>query len=216
MSAAALYDSITRIARHEAAARAVAGIGRVTDLFSEPDHAVTVEMRDSGLLLPRVPVAVGAMGFGALPAVDDLVVVLFLEGDYNAPVVVGRIYHPDQAPPSGAGSQMVLGLPSGAQKRDLNLIINGADPSLKLALTGDVSIEVTGQKAQMQVGEMRVNVDGAGGGRVEVAAGGSSIILKKDGDITVSAAGNLKLEGTQIEINGSAKVKIAGALVEMN
>ncbi len=216
MSAAAFFDSVARIARHESAARAVSGAGRVTDVFSEPDHAVTVEMRDSALVLPKVPVAVGAMGFGALPAVDDLVVVLFLEGDYNAPIVVGRLYHPDQPPPAGADKQIVLRLPSGEQQPSFNAVISGADPSLKLDLGDDVHAELDSSHAQFKVGEMQVNVDGSGGGRVEVAAGGSSIVLKKDGDVTITAKGNLKLEGTQIEISGSGQVKITGATVEVN
>src|SRR5262245_30021442 len=99
---AALYDSITRIARHEVNGRAFAGVGRVVDVFpandGQQDHAVSVEMRDSKLVLPRVPIAVDAMGFAAIPAMDELVVILFLEGDHNAPVMIGRLYHPDKNP----------------------------------------------------------------------------------------------------------------------
>ena len=104
----ALYDSVARIARHEVNTRATAGVGRVVDIHPAdgalPDHAVTVKMRDSGLVLPRVPVAVGVMGFAAIPAVDDLVVVLYLEGDYNAPVVVGRDLQDLHSRPSLASS----------------------------------------------------------------------------------------------------------------
>src|SRR5206468_1941148 len=101
---AVLFDSISRIARHEAQARAVAGIGKVTDVFTangpqDGDYSVTVQMRDTGLILPKVPVAVGPMGFASIPDVGDLAVVVFMEGDYNAPVVVGRVYQPDIPPP---------------------------------------------------------------------------------------------------------------------
>lgn len=216
----ALYDSIARIARHEARARAVAGVGKVVDIFpadgAQPDHAVTVEMRDSGLVLPRVPVAVGAMGLAAIPAVGDLVVVVYLEGDYNAPIVVGRLYHPDQNPPKHADGQIVLHLPSGESEPKLKLDIEGAEPSITLELPGEVKIEVVEGKVQIAVGAMHVSVEGSGGGRAEVAAGSSKITLKQDGDITITAAGNLKLEGTEVAISGSAKVKIQGATVEVN
>ena len=218
----ALYESISRIARHEAGARAIAGLGRVVDVFpasnggSPPDHAVTVEMRDSGLVLPQVPLAVDAMGFVAIPAIDDLVVVLFLEGDYNAPVVVGRIYSPDQDPPQHDTGQIVLRLPSGSQEPKLHLEIVGDEPSLRFMLPEDISLEVVKEKILIEAGDMHVSIETSGGGRAELAAGGSTITLKKDGDITVSAAGNLKLEATEVEISGSAKVKISGAQVEMN
>lgn len=228
MSTAALYESIARIARHEAGARAVAGVGRVADVFpapeggAQPDHAVSVEMRDSGLVLPRVPVAVGALGSAAIPAVGDLVVLLFVEGDYNAPVVVGRLYHPDQEPPQHEEGEIVLRLPSGASEPNLNLVISGQQPSLRLELPGDVLLEAVEEKVLVRVGpdqqeeNMRVSVDGAGGGRAEIAAGNSKITLKKNGDISISASGKLKLEATEVEISGSAKVEVSGAQVEIN
>ena len=178
---AALFDSISRIARHEASARAIAGIGRVTDIFPSdgalPDHAVTIEMRDSGLILPRVSIAVGAMGFAAIPAVDDLVLVVFAEGDFNAPVVVGRLYHPDQEPPEHAEDEIVLRLPSGAPEPKFDLVVAGKAPSLILKLPGDTEIDVLEEKVLIKAGAMQVSVDRSGrrtgrsrGGRLEAHA----------------------------------------------
>jgi len=216
----ALFESVARIARHEAGARATAGVGSVVDLFpgtgSPKDHAVSVEMRDSGLVLPRVPIAVGVMGFAAIPAVGDLVMVVFLDGDFNAPVVVGRLYHPDQEPPAHDRDQIVLALPSGASEPDLSLLVKSAEPSVLLTLPGDVAIEIKDGLVRVAVGEMHLRIESAGGGRAELAAGGSTITLKKDGDITVKAAAKLKLEGTEVEISGSAKVKVSGGMVEIN
>jgi phage baseplate assembly protein gpV len=219
---AILYESVARIARHEAGARATAGIGRVVDTFAapegaaSPDHAVSVEMRDSGLVLPRVPVAVGAMGLAAMPAVDDLVVVLFLHGDYHAPVVVGRIYSSAQAPPQHDAGQIVLRLPASSSQPKLNLEVEGDGPLARLVLPDDVSLEVTGEKVVVKVGDLQLSLDSAGGGRVEVSAGGSTITLKKDGDVKISAKGKLVLEGTEVSLSGTSKVKISGAQVEVN
>ena len=220
MSATALFSSISRIARHEASARPIASVGKVTGIHpneaAPADHAVSVQLRDSGIILNRVPIAVGAMGFAAIPAVDDLVVVVFLEGDYHSPVVVGRLYHPDQEPPKHKDGQMVLRLPSGASTPDLECEITGDPPAVKLTLPGDVLIEVVKEKVTVGVGEIKATLDGAGGGRMELAAGSSKIVMKKDGDVTVKAAGKLKLEATEIEIAGQAKVKVSGGIVEMN
>lgn len=216
----ALYESIARIARHEGNARPVAAIGRVVDLFppsaSSPDYAVSVELRDTGLVLPRVPVAVGMMGFAAIPAAEDLVVVLFAEGDYHAPVVVGRLYQPDIAPPEHKDGEMVLRLPPGKSEPDIDLTVVGEKPSITLKLPGDVIVEIVKEKVAIQVGDMKMELRAAGGGAAELAAGGSTITLKKDGDVTISAGGNMKLEANEIEISGSAKVKISGAQVDVN
>ena len=220
MTATALFSSISRIARHEASARPIASVGKVTGIHpneaAPADHAVSVQLRDSGIILNRVPIAVGAMGFAAIPAVDDLVVVVFLEGDYHSPVVVGRLYHPDQEPPKHKDGQLVLRLPSGASTPDLECEITGDPAAVKLILPGDVLIEIVKEKVAINVGEIKAILDGAGGGRMELAAGSSKITMKKDGDVTVKAAGKLKLEGSEVEISGQAKVKVSGGVVEMN
>lgn len=220
MSTALLFNSIARIARHEAAARPVASVGKVTSVFPNDgppaDHAVSVELRDSGIVLNRVPVAVGAMGFAAIPAVDDLVVVVFLEGDFHSPVVVGRLYHPDQEAPKHKDGQIVLRLPSGASSPDLECEIAGDPPSLKLTLPGDVLLELVEEKITLAVGDVKVTIDGGGGGRMELAAGETKITMKKDGDIQVKTSGKMKFEASEIELNGQAKVKITGGMVEVN
>jgi phage baseplate assembly protein gpV len=219
VSAALLFDSVSRIARHEARSRPVACAGVVTSLFpneGQPDHAVSVKLRETGLVLPRVPIAVGAMGFAAIPAVDDLVVVAFLEADYNSPVVVGRLYHPDQDPPKHNAQEMVLRLPSGASDPDLNVTV-GSDPVvITITLPGDVKVEIKGETISLDAGETGMKIESSGGGRLTAKAGGTSVTLKKDGDVTVASKGKVKIEGTEIEIAGQGKVKITGAVVEIN
>lgn len=216
----ALFDSVARIARHEAGARFVAAVGRVTDIFPAesgvPDHAVTVELRDSGLVLPRIPIAVGVLGFAAIPAVGELVLVVFEQGDVHAPVVVGRLYHPDGQPPKHKEGQIVLRLPAGSSSPTLELEIDGAAPSIDLKLPGDVKVRLEEQKVSLAAGELKVVLDGAGGGSAQVKAGGASLELKQDGDIKLKTSGNLNLEATQISIKGSGPVTVKGATVEIN
>jgi hypothetical protein len=219
VSAALLFDSVSRIARHEAAARPVSAVGIVTSVFPNEgpaDHAVTVKLRDSGLVLPRVAVAVGVMGFAAIPAVDDLVVVTFLEGSFDAPIVIGRLYHPDQEPPKHKAGQMVLRLPSKSDPADLNCEI-GSDPvSVLLTLPGDVKIEVLEETISLVVGDLSVKLEAGGGGRITIAAGSTEIMMKSGSDLVMKTPSKLKIEGSEIEIAGQSKVKISGAIVEIN
>lgn len=218
----ALYDSISRIARHEASARAIAAVGKVVDTFGnsgsgpDADHAVSVELRDSGLVLPRVPLAVGVMGFAALPAVDDLVLVLFANGDYHSPIIVGRLYNSEQDPPEHADGEIVLALPSGSSSPKLTLKVTGDTPHAEIKLPGDVLVDLQEDVIKLKAGSTEISIDGSGGGRVEVKAGGSKITVKSDGDISLSTSTKLKLEATEIEIKGSGRVKISGGMVEIN
>jgi phage baseplate assembly protein gpV len=220
LSAALLFDSVSRIARHEAAARPVAGAGVVTSIFpndgTAPDHAVSVKLRESGIVLPRVPVAVGTMGFASIPAVGDLVVVTFLEGDWNSPVVSGRLYHPDQNPPTHADGQIVLRLPSGAATADLNCEITSDPVSVLLTLPGDVKIEIKGESISLAAGQIKLSILSSGGGRMTAEAGGTSITLKQDGDVTIQSQAKIALEGAEIDIKAQGNVKISGAIVEIN
>ncbi len=77
-------------------------------------------------------------------------------------------------------------------------------------------IEIVKEKIKLGVGDITATLDGAGGGRMELAAGSSKITMKKDGDVTVTAAGKLKLEGNEVEISGQSKVKVSGGAVEIN
>ena len=60
-----LAEAVTTLARHEVARLRVCEVGVVRSVYAaaagdpEVDHACAVELRDTGLMLPRVPVAVG-------------------------------------------------------------------------------------------------------------------------------------------------------------
>jgi phage baseplate assembly protein gpV len=221
VSTALLFDGIARIARHEAAARPVASAGVVTSIYGNdgttPDHAVSVKLRESGMVLPRVPVAVGAFGMAAIPSVGELVLVTFLEGDYNAPVVIGRLYHPDQNPPKHDEKQIVLRLPSGSDDPDLNCEINSDPVKLTLTMPGDVSLEIKEDTVTVAVGDIKLTLDAVGGGRLSAEAASTSITLKKDGDIAISSQqGKITIDGTEIDITAQGRVKISGATVEIN
>ena len=219
MSAASLFEGVARIARHEIAARPVSAAGVVTAVFANeatPDHAVSVRLRDTGLELPRVPVAVGALGFAAIPAVDDLVIVLFLEGEFDAAVVVGRLYHPDLDPPKHKPGQLALRLPPGEASPKLECEIEGDPARVMLKLPGDVTVEIVEETVTIAVGAIEVKLMAAGGGRLEAKAGGAALTIKKDGDISLKTTGKLTLEGSEVEITGQSKVKVSAAMIELN
>jgi len=176
------------------------------------DHAVSVELRDTGLVLPNVPVAVGLMGFAAIPAVDDLVVVAFLEGDMDAPVVVGRLYDSDQAPPMHRAGEIVLHVPSGDPKLEID--VKPATPSIRLAM-GKVEIQVVDDGLTVTVGDTEIKAESSGG-RFAIAVGSGSIVMKKDGSVSIKTDGALKIQASKIEIAADGPLKLSGATVDIN
>lgn len=217
----ALFDSISRIARHEAEARATTGAAVVVDTHlssgAANDHAVSVKMRDTGIVFSKVPIAVGVLGLAAMPEPGDLVVVVFLEGDYHVPVIAGRLYRPDKNPPAHSENDLVISFPAGDDNPATNLVMSrGAEASIHLTLGDELTADLLPDTASITIGEMKLEITGKGGGRAEIAAGGSTIVMKQDGDVKISSQSKLLLEGSEVEIKGQAKVVINGAEVDIN
>ena len=217
-----LYDSVARIARHEARVQPVVAVGRVVKLYEKAgagtDYAVSVELRDSGLSLPRVPIATGLAGFAALPQIDELVVVMFANADYHAPIVVGRLYDPAIPAPEHAPGEIALHLPAGATASDakLNLTIKGDEPSIDMKTAPDVQVSIDGERIALVAGGVSLTISSAGGGSAKLEAGGSTVTVKQDGDISLESPGKLTIKATDIELQGSGSVKIKGATVDIN
>jgi phage baseplate assembly protein gpV len=214
----ALFDAVSRIARHEADTRSWASIGVITEVHPSAavanDHAVSVKLRDSGIVVPKLPVAVGALGFVATPAVNDLVVVVFAEGDPHSGVVVGRLYSTDTEPPEHSDGQVVLKLPPGGSPV-IDLLLDPATPELKL-IVKDTTVTLDGSKVTIKTGDSEFIVDGSGSGAVTVKAADSTIELASGGSMKLEASSKLELKAPEVTIEGSGKVKISGGMVEVN
>ncbi len=214
----ALFDAVSRIARHEADTKAWVSLGVVAEVHLSAgvanDHAVSVELRDSRIVVPNLPVAVGALGFVATPAVGDLVVIVFAEGDPHAGVVVGRLYNTSTEPPEHSDGQLVLQLPPGGSPV-IDLLADPGTPELTLKIN-DTTVKIDGSSVTITTGQTEFLVDGSGAGSVTVKAGNSTVELGSGGAIKMEAASKLEIKAPQVSIEGSGKVSISGGLVEVN
>ncbi|PCK07948.1 MAG: hypothetical protein COA42_11725 [Alteromonadaceae bacterium] len=218
---AALFESISRIAKHEAQNQASSGVAIVVDTHStsgsDNDYALNIKMRDTALVLSQVPIAVGVLGFAAMPEPGDLVVVVFTEGDFNSPIVVGKLYHPDKNPPEHQADNLIMSFPAGeAEASTLLNISRSAEANINLSMGEDFTLSLTPETATLTLGDMKLEITTKSGGRAELAAGGSTIVMKQDGDISISAKGKLLLEGSEVEIKGQSKVTVQGAELNLN
>lgn len=202
-----LYDSIRQIVREELRQQRFAELAVVQEQHPHADsgdsdnYSCTVVMRDNGILLKQVPVMVLRKGAACIPDVGDLVLVQFLNGDINAPVIVGSLYNDEDRPPANNSGQMVFKLP--LQGGGVELLVdseNATSVALKvgnaatLTLADDdpvVSIDIDGGKATLEIsrdGSMTLSSSNA----VEIKAGA---------DMTIEAAGQLNLKGSVVNIN---------------
>lgn len=194
-----LINTLRAIVRDEIARNRGAELGIVVQVYANEgdgnNHQVDVRLRNSGVELKRAPVTVQRYGISALPRVDDLVVVVFLGGQLNAPMVMGCVYDENVQPPEAAPGELVYAVPDEAGEKHFHMELPSGT-----AITFDDEIVtlVTGGT------ELEIEKDGS----VKITAA-KNIELSAGGDISLDAGGKLNLKaGMDTEIEGlSVKVK---------
>jgi phage baseplate assembly protein gpV len=224
-----LVEIIKAIARHEVIRRPWMELGVVTSNFDDGDgddsHTVSVTLKDSGVSLPRVPVAGFVTGGAALPRQDDVVLVAMPRGDLASAIVAGQVYSEKRRPPKFSRDEIALSWPGDAgdparEAVDLRIKANGQGRSLTISLQGDkdARFTVTDGAIQLLAGgvEVRLSHSTDSDGVVSITGGGSKIELAQDGDVTIQASGALKLKASSIKIEGDTSVAINGQTVGIN
>lgn len=200
-----------RVAEHEARRILTTELGVVTAVFPHAEegdadnYEVSVQLK--GRLLPdgqrmelrRVPVATPYLGFAAVPNVGDLVLVQFIGGDVNAPVITGRLYDDENRPPPNLKDELLLRhklAAGGSVKLDAEGRIVLTSNSLENTLTlDDEALTIKNEKFSLTIDFK-----------------GEKITLSSDKDLQlIATSGTLTLEGNAVEITSKSDVKITAS-----
>lgn len=209
--------TVRALVREEQDRRRFPELGIVTQVFAKSaesgkeNHQVSVKLPASDLELRRVPVVVGRVGLSALPRVDDMVLVVFVAGDINAPIVVGSLYDYQQHPPKGEGDEVVYQVPDDA---------NSGTRRLHIELPSGATVTMDDDLLAITYGstELKVNRDG----NVEVKSAQavsitsqSDLTLESQGNMTIKAQGTLEMSGLSLTAQGQASATLKGATVSL-
>lgn len=224
-----LANVVGAIARHEALRRPVCELAVVSSNFDDADgpdsHTVSVEFKDTGLALPRVPVMSGITGAAALPRQGDLVLVLLPRGDLSSAVVLGPVYSDQRRPPVHSRDEVALVWPGDADDAeadavDVRVLADGSKRAVAVTLGGDKDAKLSIEDGAISLtaggATARLSHSSGSDGVAELAAGGTRIELKQDGDLTIESATKLVLKANSVEIEGQSQIKINGQIVEIN
>ncbi|MFN0114435.1 MAG: phage baseplate assembly protein V [Paracoccaceae bacterium] len=210
------FQDLRRIVREELRGLRPPELAVVQDIHPHADdsdddnHACTVRMRDSGAVLSRVPVVVARKGLAAIPDVGDLVLVQFLGGEANAPVITGTLYNDEERPPKNAEGEAVLRLPAEAGDGEgVDLRVNAvAETSLVLMLGSSLKLALKDDDPVM---------------KIEVGDGSATLTIDSDGTVTLKSGKALVLEGGEVTIRGSkitaeadGEMVLKGATIKLN
>ncbi len=205
-----LLETIQRIVADEVGRVRTAELAVVQDVHPHADdgdkdnYACTVALRDSGIVLGHVPVATARIGTVSIPDVGELVLVQFLGGSVNAPVITGRFYNDEDRPPANDKGVAIAHLPLGAAD----------DEAVHIELaSGDArSLSITlgkGLKLELKDDDPVVSID--------VSDGKAKLTIAQDGATSLESKGKLELKGAGIAIDaGGDKLVLKGSTVELN
>ena len=213
-----MVDIIRAIVRDEMARRRAPELGLVTAVFardsdsSDNNHQVNLRLRASGLELQRVPVTAARLGLSLLPKVDDMVLVVFVNDDLNAPVVVGSVYDESVQPPVAKAEECVY-LPGDTE--------DSAVRRLHVELANGCALSLHDDHLTLKMGgtELTVNQDGdvqlKSAGKIEIK-GDADISLEAGGNLTLKAQGSVKVSaGSTLDLQGTAAAKVKAPAITL-
>lgn len=230
-----IVNTLQEIVRHEMRRLRVCELGLVEAVYphstggDDDNYGCDVRLKNSGLLLKRVPVLTGHIGSAAIPNVGDLVLLAFDKGDVNQPVLLGRLYNEKARPPLNNPDELIFRLPlDAADDKTIktavrNLQRNSPPREILVEMPPRITVRITDGTVRATAGKTEMKLDqpdGGSGGTVTVVAGRTKITMNQDGDVTVEAAGSmslkangdLSLQGANVKIKGQTNVSVeAGA-----
>jgi uncharacterized protein involved in type VI secretion and phage assembly len=233
-----VVDTIQQIIRHELRGFRIADLGVVEEVYPHSsaddtdNYGCDVRLKNSGLLLKRVPIATGHIGTAAIPNKDDLVLLTYDRGDVNQPIVIGRLYNDGDRSVLNKPDEVIFRLPlAEADDKTIKAALRNhqsEDPPREIIfeMPPKITVRVTDGTVRATAGktEMKLDQPDGSGGKVTVFAGRTKISMDQDGDVTVEAAGamtlkankDITLDGLNIKLKSKSKTSIeAGTSVEV-
>lgn len=223
-----LLPLIQQMVRQELQAYRTSLLGVVTEIFpheaedDENNYEVNLRLKYEGLELRRVPLAVAAIGVAAPPRVGDLVLVQFINGDLNQPVVSGRFYHDQERPPLHVADDVLFEHRANDKLNHLRFSADGSiylqrdvtKPEDNSEAKAGIKIDPDGN-IEIQAGE-KVVITLTNDNKIEIKAEGYPIDVTCD---TLTVNGKLHVTGdtaidTQVEVGSGPKTTITGGQIQ--
>lgn len=195
-----LLAVIQRVVQEELLRQRTSLLGVVTATFpheaedDEHNYEVNVRLKHEDLELRKVPMTVSCMGMAMPPHEGDLVLIHFINGDLNQPVVNGRFYHADERPPLHKADEILF------EQRLADSTFN----HLRLAGDGSIIIQrdVT-QREDNSAAKAGIKIDPDG--NIEIKTGDKIVLsINEDGTIIFDCE-KLTIKG-DVEISKTLQV----------
>ncbi len=211
-------ETIRKIARAEIKRIRTIEMGTVTSIFphsaesDKDNYECNVKLKNKELELRKVPLTTQGIGLTYIPRVGDLVLVGFVEGDINSPIVLGRLYNDKDRPPVSKDEEIVF-IPPYSKKTDRRRV--------HLELPGGMILTIKDDALTVEAGKTTLEIKVDGNVTVKSSA---DVKLQARGDMTIAAT-NIKMKsdntleieaGSTADLKASATMNIKGAVINLN
>ena len=225
-----IVEVIRNIAQMEIKKIHTTELGIVTSVFphasdsDKDNYECNIRLKDKGVELRKVPVATQQIGFVNILHTGDLVLVSFIGGNINSPIIVGRLYNETDRPPTSEQEEIVYKPPNtkDTSLRRLNIVLP----------EGTVNVEFHDDMISVIVGKSSITATDTGEIQIKSEGVQQKISIIADGDVSIEAQ-NISIKsrmettiesGTGMAINSDALANIEstgpmtlkGAIININ
>jgi phage baseplate assembly protein gpV len=219
VGSSSIIETIRRIAESEVRKMHIAELAIVTSVFphsedgDKDNYECNIKLKDKEVELRKVPVATQHIGLANIPHVGDLVLVSFVNGSINSPIIIGRLYNDEDRPPLNNEEEMIYRPPysKDTQLRRLNIVLPESTVTIniyddRLSVIAGKSTISANSSGQIVVSS-GTNSDGGGGSSITLDDTG--VLIDSDSDIHIRSKGNTTIEcDGDLSINGQAMLSI--------
>ena len=180
-----IVEVIRNIAQMEIKKIHTMELGIVTSVFphasdsDKDNYECNIRLKDKGVELRKVPVATQQIGFVNILHTGDLVLVSFIGGNINSPIIVGRLYNEIDRPPTSEQEEIVYKPPytKDTSLRRLNIVLP----------EGTVNVEFHDDMISVIVGKSSITATDTGEIQIKSEGVQQKISIVADGDVSIEA-----------------------------
>jgi phage baseplate assembly protein gpV len=203
-----MLEIMQKVAERETQKIYTTELGVVTAVFphesdsDDGNYECTVRLKNrkqpdgSDFELQKVPVATMHIGMANIPNLADLVLLSFVGGDINAPVIIGRLYNDEDRPPANKEGEVIFQhnlKKGGTIKMDADGVITLSGQEGKSIVT------INDDEVTLSTGDGKVTIKMESGG-ITIDSGTNNVTVKSSGNVTVgdAATGQVKVGGRML------------------
>jgi uncharacterized protein involved in type VI secretion and phage assembly len=190
-----IIDAVKKVAEREFAKMLTPELGVVTSVFPHSEESdndnyeCNVKLQYRDLELRRVPILTQQIGLSNPLHVGDLVLIMFIYGDVNAPVILGRLYNDQDRPPLSKQEEVIY-KPAYSRNPDLkrlNIVLPGSDEE-------NVDIKIHDNLMSTKIGKSVVTLKEPGVIELKTEPGKNSTVIMDDKGLRIITEGDIEIQ----------------------